>query len=81
MPPVELSDGHLYVAAAIALTQLVNTAARRGRGSRQQRHRDLSGTRDHLGMVEVIPFLPAGSRVEEVQPDGTIVRVTLPCDC
>lgn len=67
------SDGQLLGAVLVAVANVVAQVARsRRRTRRRQPGRD--------GLVEIVGVLPAGSRVEEVRPDGTVVRVELPSE-
>jgi len=59
--------GAVLAAAAHLLSQVA--------GSRWRLRR---GHRDRGGLAEIIPVLPPGSHVEEVRPDGTVVRVDVP---
>lgn len=67
---VHWSDGQVLSAALVAVTSLVGQLGRWRRRPACPRGRGV--------LAEVIAVLPAGSRVEERRPDGTVVRVELP---
>lgn len=65
------SDGQLVGAVLVAVANVVAQLARPGR--RTRRRQPAAG-----GLAELVAVMPAGSRVEEVRLDGTVVRVELP---
>jgi hypothetical protein len=83
---VDVWDGE-WVALVSCLVHVAGLACRSwssGRARRGGCYRGRRGRRVNRGAVsgasaltELVPVLPPGSRVEEVRPDGTIVRVDL----
>lgn len=65
---VHLSDVQLVSAGLVVAAHVLGRVTASGR-----RRVERAG-----GLVEVIMALPPGSRLAEVRPDGTVVRVDLP---